>query len=178
MISYVLLVVSSAQATPPVDGFIREISGRSKVEAALVKSENPHIKPFASVVSAAIWPSTSIFVCWINPNEENSQGRAWVQEAVEKTWQKESALKFLGWERCAPTNSGIRILVEDSGPHVTTLGRFLDEYPNKMVLNFTFNAWSQDCKKSLEKCIKSIAVHEFGHGIGFVHEQNRPPTRL
>jgi hypothetical protein len=154
----------------------RNVEAPTDLLISITQAEEKNITDKAYPNMSSKWPFNVVFVCWENPIEANQRERSLVRESIEDTWGKHSALKFLGWQKCQQDTTGIRILIKDIGPYVEDLGRGLDGLRNGMVLNFTFNNWGQPCQSRRDSCIRSIAVHEFGHAIGFAHEQNRPDT--
>jgi len=142
----------------------------------IVKAQNQN----AYILEHVLWhrtnkdnPHIEISVCWDNPKPEHQQYRDLVKKAIENTWQKYSALKFTKWCTASEEDCDIHIYINDTVPHTLALGTDIRNKKGGMVLNFAFEKWSPRCKARFEYCVQAIAVHEFGHALGFSHEHNR-----
>jgi hypothetical protein len=100
-----------------------------------------------------------------------AQGRADVQDAINKAWDAASWVNVTWANDCS--GGGIPVEVSDVRPHAGASG---------MTLNFLFgNYRTAECAPGAdlaptaawENCVRKNAVHEFGHVLGFDHEQNR-----
>jgi hypothetical protein len=172
------------EAIPPLVALKKTAPGTDL--APILKS------PKAYVAMKTLWrpsPGVSAFnsaqgrlviaVCWEDAAAKNSRGGTLTQQAVEATWGYHGIAQFIGWQLCEPASKGIKIQVADVRPG-SRYGKDSEAVLGpSMVLNFSFNSPDMigtGCNQSVDNCILSVAIHEFGHALGFIHEQDSPDT--
>ncbi len=136
------------------------------------------VDKYGAVKRKTRWDDPVINVCWDESPKTKTEEyyRIVVERAVVSSWPKHSDVRFIGWHICKERRErGIHIVVRDEAPRTKGLGRYLDGRPEGMVLNFDFNKWRPACRvdKSKDDCVRYLAVHEFGHALGFIHEHVR-----
>ena len=128
------------------------------------------------------WPDHHVDVCWEDLKETTVSDRLLVQETIRSQITDRYPIALRGWGPCATDGnaaSALHIRVADTIPRTMAVGSDLSGQRGGMLLNFTFKKWSPTCslnETSRQNCIRSIAVHEFLHGLGVEHEHERTDT--
>ena len=123
-------------------------------------------------------------VCWETPGYIAE--KAIVRNAVGNTWERYANLSIFGWGACPTGGIGgsasekhVRIRIKPQGKENAGAGGAARGYgmdtlssadENKPGVTMTFNPDGTADRGRIEY----IAVHEFGHVLGFVHEQDSP----
>lgn len=67
---------------------------------------------------------------------------------------------------------GLHILISDHAARTKASGKYLDRCSNGMGSNYTLDVGARTVRRRRCPCL-AVVSHEFGHTIGFIHEQNQ-----
>ena len=133
-----------------------------------------------TVNKVRLWTENSnvVPVCWETDGYDRE--KQIVMAAVSNTWQEFANVNFTGWGKCpgAGTERHVRIRISAqgkdnagaSGSARYGMGALSSANDKNPGVNMSFNPDGTADKGRVEY----IAVHEFGHVLGFIHEQDSP----
>lgn len=137
------------------------------------------------------WPNagtarTDINVCWENPSSapgSTAAARAtWRDQrrrAVEEAWARNARINFYGWDGNDPVNAPTSCVSNAAGIHIVICNSPSDSRCPAMPASQAGGGYP--AINGLNHGVRlnpahgpAVTVHEFGHTLGFYHEEERP----
>jgi hypothetical protein len=155
----------------------------SAASVAQAQDEPEHLgssqQPLGVDKSVRLWTENdnSIPVCWVTPGFDRE--KLIVRSAVLDTWAYYAQLDFPGWGDCPSQGDQqlVRIGIAAQGDDNLGAGgsaplgmNALTTSQDPPVVNMSFKADGT----ANEQRVEYVGVHEFGHVLGFIHEQDLP----
>ena len=163
----------------------------------------PTIGPEAYLDQEGYWPPDArpVQVCWEVPEARDETKRQMIRAVISTVIENQSGMRFAPvWPACSASVLGIHVSVSSAAWPVSQVGRqyargssgqllrrfgVFGDYivvPTAMTLNFDLYHFKnfegcldpQNPDARNNQCLRTVAVHEFMHAIGFLHEQIRP----
>lgn len=146
------------------------------------------IAPESFLDLARLWNRRPIPVCWEASAQKFPTEIAWIETAVRDHLEAPTSLRFAGtggagrrWPECRSDSLGIRIAIAPTRPW-SLVGQQWEvvpdaapiEKPTRMSLNVGEGPYAFHCEHRRKQCTTYLALHEFAHAIGFLHEHLRP----
>ncbi len=101
------------------------------------------------------------------PHDEWMRMRALVQDALENSWQRWTYIRFVDFNTCGADLAG-KVYVDLIRRDVGGAGCAGVGYNAVAGTSISFYIEGDEARA------RSVVIHEFGHALGFLHEQDRP----
>lgn len=137
-------------------------------------------QPLTGEAGMTYWPAhdgvASVPVCWETGGFDREKGI--VRESVTRSWQYWAMVEFTGWDACPTSGDDLRVRIavtaqgsaDDGAGGSALVGTANLVAPGTpATVNLSFEAGSARRSR-----VEYVGVHEFGHVLGFGHEQDAP----